>query len=458
MRFALLAVVLLSFSSIANAQLRIGGSEQCHSGQTADQVCRANGYDAYAISSTACITYPSTYSAQLESCACTIQLPNGATGTCGCPDGEVPTETQENYYTCEPEEPPPPEDVCQEGEIQLFDNGESTCVFELPPPEPCSDIEGTVTVNGFDYTVCNDDKNACEANGGTYGAWGAGKDQNPVCLPPEYGQQLPTCEAGSVHTLEGVDINGFACTTVEPPEPPEPPGGECPDENNPNCPEYQPPVCENPPCDDPPGPPQCDDPNGCDGTEETGDDVRAAGGGTCDAPPSCTGDPVGCAILFQTWSARCAKDQDGSSVKGGGTCQSKPSSCKGDPINCAILLQAWHTRCDNKEEAPDAGEVTDAEKQSGLDAINEYFDEREANIGDLTGTPDYDQEVSDLQDTGSNLLNGLDTNCVDPTINFATGSMSIDCTKLNQFKNIMAWLLYVFTAYYLLQLAMRPVN
>jgi hypothetical protein len=40
------------------------------------------------------------------------------------------------------------------------------------------------------------------------------------------------------------------------------------------------------------------DPNHCEGSQ-------ANGGGTCAAAPSCNGDPVGCATLYQSWSTRC---------------------------------------------------------------------------------------------------------------------------------------------------------
>lgn len=40
-------------------------------------------------------------------------------------------------------------------------------------------------------------------------------------------------------------------------------------------------------------------------TEEEQSGGSASGGGTCEAQPSCDGDPVGCAILVQQWKARC---------------------------------------------------------------------------------------------------------------------------------------------------------
>jgi hypothetical protein len=40
------------------------------------------------------------------------------------------------------------------------------------------------------------------------------------------------------------------------------------------------------------------DPNHC-------SNGQASGGGTCGAAPSCNGDPIACAALYQTWSTRC---------------------------------------------------------------------------------------------------------------------------------------------------------
>lgn len=39
--------------------------------------------------------------------------------------------------------------------------------------------------------------------------------------------------------------------------------------------------------------------------EGEGEDGSAGGGATCDAPPQCSGDPVNCAVLDQSWRVRC---------------------------------------------------------------------------------------------------------------------------------------------------------
>jgi len=44
--------------------------------------------------------------------------------------------------------------------------------------------------------------------------------------------------------------------------------------------------------------------------EGEGDEGTASGGGTCDAPPVCSGNPIDCAILDQTWRNRCESGGD----------------------------------------------------------------------------------------------------------------------------------------------------
>lgn len=60
-----------------------------------------------------------------------------------------------------------------------------------------------------------------------------------------------------------------------------------------------------------------DDPD--DGADDgTGDetDNTASGGGTCAAAPSCSGDGIACATLFQQWKARCSIDDMSKKVVG----------------------------------------------------------------------------------------------------------------------------------------------
>lgn len=45
--------------------------------------------------------------------------------------------------------------------------------------------------------------------------------------------------------------------------------------------------------------------------DQCGDGNNAGGGGTCVAPPFCSGDSILCASLYQTWESRCAVERLG---------------------------------------------------------------------------------------------------------------------------------------------------
>lgn len=47
-----------------------------------------------------------------------------------------------------------------------------------------------------------------------------------------------------------------------------------------------------------------------DGDGKNEDQGSASGGGTCGAPPTCSGDPINCAILQQQWQTRCQSDKN----------------------------------------------------------------------------------------------------------------------------------------------------
>lgn len=47
-----------------------------------------------------------------------------------------------------------------------------------------------------------------------------------------------------------------------------------------------------------------------DGDGKPEDKGSASGGGTCGAPPTCSGDPINCAILQQQWQTRCKDDKN----------------------------------------------------------------------------------------------------------------------------------------------------
>lgn len=61
-----------------------------------------------------------------------------------------------------------------------------------------------------------------------------------------------------------------------------------------------------------------DETNGDDDGSGDETDNSAAGGGTCAAPPSCTGDGIACASLHQQWQTRCAIERLNDNLTGNG--------------------------------------------------------------------------------------------------------------------------------------------
>lgn len=75
--------------------------------------------------------------------------------------------------------------------------------------------------------------------------------------------------------------------------------------------------------------------NGKDDGEGHEGDNEATGGGTCDQPPACKGDGIGCNTNFQTWKTRCAAEGLGAKVTGDpGNC-SASYACEGNSAQCA---------------------------------------------------------------------------------------------------------------------------
>lgn len=83
----------------------------------------------------------------------------------------------------------------------------------------------------------------------------------------------------------------------------------------------------------------------------------SGGGGTCASPPTCSGDGILCASLFQGWKARCeteelkdltkqmvADEKAKSATQAGTSCSIAPT-CSGDAIACASYIEQRKTRC-----------------------------------------------------------------------------------------------------------------
>lgn len=224
--------------------------------------------------------------------------------------------------------PPPPPGVCDgypEGwePMPFTVGGETTmhCTFihDENDQEQCDYPQGTVTWQGETTTVCLDDKLECESNNGTWGEWNG----NAICIPDDYDDDLPTCDISSVQTYEDEEGGGgFACAspyeeldddTPNPDrDPPDQDGDGIPDDIDPDrdgdgIPNESDTDSDNDGIPDDSDPePFCPDGQVCEESEES----EVSGGGECKVPPSCKGDAIQCAILYQTWKGRCDALED----------------------------------------------------------------------------------------------------------------------------------------------------
>lgn len=192
---------------------------------------------------------------------------------------------------------------------------------EFCTPEYLDDEQECENVLGYanDAQVCIDDQDDCTATGGSYGTIALG-DGTPeaVCIPSDYADDLPTCDFGTVNVvIPELDGFGFACSgPLDPPLPDDPTendvvdqdtdGDGVPDRNDPDI--------------DGDGIPNSSDPDidgdGVDNEDETESDNNGtvSGGGTCNSRPSCSGDPVACSIVLQTWATRCESKEIGQGI------------------------------------------------------------------------------------------------------------------------------------------------
>lgn len=218
--------------------------------------------------------------------------------------------------------------------------------------DPCEDVLGYFNGN----QVCGDDKNKCEADGGTYGHF----NDIAVCIPTNdiNGSDIedvpPDCEDDEIAYHLG--SGDMSCSHYDPPgentEDKDTDGDGTPDKDDDDIDGDGVPNGSDPDKDGD-GIPNADDP------DEEGDDNEADGGGTCTNRPSCSGDQVLCAVLFQQWKTRCALEEEGEGDKsssGGGSCD-EPVECEGDVMLCGIRQQIHDSNCQLAEH--DSSEYDD---------------------------------------------------------------------------------------------------
>lgn len=192
---------------------------------------------------------------------------------------------------------------------------------EFCTPEYLSDEQECQNVLGYanDAQVCIDDQESCTAQGGSYGTISFG-DGTPeaVCIPSDYGDDIPNCDIGTVNVvIPQLDGFGFACSSpLDPPLPDDPTDQDVLDQDTDNdgIPDRQDPDIDGD------GVPNSQDPDidgdGVPNEDETESDNNGTvnGGLTCSARPSCSGDPVQCSVVLQTWSTRCEAKEIGQGI------------------------------------------------------------------------------------------------------------------------------------------------
>ena len=130
----------------------------------------------------------------------------------GCPVGQYINEVTQ---LCDPDGDPPPPEECELGDMVVFDQSTSEIVSCNPGPTECQNSLGTVDFGDGEFEYCSDQQDECTALGGTFGAVGNGSEMGAVCLLN--GGTPPTCASGSENWVENLDgSSAFSCTPTDP--------------------------------------------------------------------------------------------------------------------------------------------------------------------------------------------------------------------------------------------------
>ena len=342
---------------------------------------------------------------------CPWTCPTGSTITMGASGPDVSGSTNVACYTpVDPCEANPNAPECQAcyplqsdqwstdlAQIYGYDDEEFCTPEYLSDEQECQNVLGYAN----DAQVCIDDQESCTAQGGSYGtiAYGDGTPE-AVCIPADYGDDVPTCDIGTVNVvIPELDGFGFACSEpLDPPLPDDPTdedvidqdtdGDGVPDRSDPDI--------------DGDGIPNSQDPDidgdGVPNEDETDSDNngQVSGGLTCSSRPSCSGDPVNCSIVLQTWSTRCEAKEIGQGI---------------DRLQAAVL---------GMKEALETGLSAD-----GFDPNAEAISDSEPS----QDTFDFSSDISNIYNQG-----GATGSCpADTIVNTSFGQIAIPWTMLCEF-------------------------
>jgi len=184
------------------------------------------------------------------------------------------------------------------------------------------------------------------------------QDDNEAAACPYSATGSGTTCTNETAAVPSVGPQYFDCTNVQCGQDPDPgggsgdsgSGGDLPDD----VPEDDPPPAGDDNPDTPTGPGSGSGSGDVDGDGDrdvdcdpsSNPDCMYTGSGQgsddCSTQPSCSGDPVQCAILYQQWATMCF---DGASFSNPGNCQLQ-FTCSGDVLACEEIRQARKQYCD----------------------------------------------------------------------------------------------------------------
>jgi hypothetical protein len=292
------------------------------------------------------------------------------------------------------------ESICNPDEIYIEG---TNCAPIQDQGTDCQNVIGQF--NGND--ICGDEQDKCLASGGTFGMVGTGEDMQHVCLPPDYGDDLPTCKPGEFHYVDPIaGGSGFAC--------------QSPDDDEPGEPNY--------PEDDPDGDglPNDQDPDDDNDGIPDGSDTDANGNGVPDVD----------------------SDNDGT-----------PDYADPDDDNDGVLDEL-----DDDQDGDQAGDCDPTEKDYAecigqLDQVQSDYSNRiieRENADSYQRLDQWQQSVADSlgDDPGIVGPTGLEADlagvfqvgaCSDISFQVQGQTFTISCTKLQILRDVLAWVLSIVT-------------
>lgn len=325
---------------------------------------------------------------------------------------------------------------CPEGQSHIFINGSASCItcagggYSIAGTEYCGSCQdnghaGTMLDSGLRCMPRPTDDCGTPGNP-SYGTFNGQKVCNPdnscpegekggvvngqfVCVPST--EEPPDCQPGTV--LQKDTSGNWVCvpsTDTQPsPDPADPHIIGSDPAETPTNPNYSSGACD-------PSDPACQK-----NTNNSANSV--SGGGTCAHAPVCSGDPVACANLYQTWKARCAFESPDMSLL--------------DQLTPPADLFAAAT----------AQEVQYAELFTALSVSLQEGGILEG-IGPITG------ENGDVQAIANDFVSifSAPTACNQSalTFTFPAFSIAIPCDIVATARAILAYVFYVLTAYFVL--------